>query len=87
MLSYLSEINAGSSVSHLSVAQHFLFDLFSLIRRHMKMSQSQFDSVDENTRQSFLDKKLWIKENYEVCDIEFSIYACLFSFFHICLGE
>ncbi|KAM7369378.1 hypothetical protein PAMP_013650 [Pampus punctatissimus] len=37
-----------------------------IIRRNMKMSQSQFDSVDENTRQSFLEKQLWIKENYEV---------------------
>ena len=33
----------------------------------MKMSQSQFDSLDENSRQSFLERQLWIKENYEVC--------------------
>uniref|UniRef100_A0A7N8Y2M0 DnaJ homolog subfamily C member 25 n=1 Tax=Mastacembelus armatus TaxID=205130 RepID=A0A7N8Y2M0_9TELE len=38
-----------------------------LIRRYMKMSQSQFDSLDENIRQTFLEKQLWIKENYEVC--------------------
>lgn len=30
------------------------------------MSQSQFDSLDENLRHSFLEKQLWIKENYEV---------------------
>lgn len=41
--------------------------VFLCLRRHMKMSQSQFDSLEENTRQTFLDKKLWIKENYEVC--------------------
>ncbi|CAF90350.1 unnamed protein product [Tetraodon nigroviridis] len=39
---------------------------FYIIRRHMKMSQSQFDSLDENLRRSFLEKQLWIKENYEV---------------------
>lgn len=33
----------------------------------MKMSQSQFDSLDEPLRHSFLEKQLWIKENYEVC--------------------
>lgn len=33
----------------------------------MKMSQSQFDSLDENMQQTFLEKQLWIKENYEVC--------------------
>lgn len=40
-----------------------------LHRRHMKMSQSQFDSLDENLRHSFLEKRLWIKENYEVCSL------------------
>lgn len=43
------------------------------------MSQSQFDSLDENTKQSFLEKQLWIKENYEVCHLKFSLH--LFSFF------
>lgn len=38
-----------------------------ILRRHMKMSQSQFDSLDEHLRHSFLEKQLWIKENYEVC--------------------
>lgn len=33
------------------------------------MSQSQFDSLDENLRHSFLEKRLWIKENYEVCSL------------------
>uniref|UniRef100_A0A3Q3IFF2 DnaJ homolog subfamily C member 25 n=1 Tax=Monopterus albus TaxID=43700 RepID=A0A3Q3IFF2_MONAL len=37
-----------------------------IIRRYMRMSQSQFDTLDENTRQTFLEKQLWIKENYEV---------------------
>ena len=32
------------------------------------MSQSQFDSLDENVRHSFLEKQLWITENYEVGD-------------------
>uniref|UniRef100_A0AAQ4NY38 DnaJ homolog subfamily C member 25 n=1 Tax=Gasterosteus aculeatus aculeatus TaxID=481459 RepID=A0AAQ4NY38_GASAC len=42
-------------------------DKFYIIRRNMKMSQSQFDGIDEDTRRSFLEKRLWIKENYEVC--------------------
>ncbi|XP_029941430.1 dnaJ homolog subfamily C member 25 [Salarias fasciatus] len=37
-----------------------------IIRRYMKMSQSQFDSLEDNLRQTFLDKQLWIRENYEV---------------------
>ncbi|XP_042370980.1 dnaJ homolog subfamily C member 25, partial [Plectropomus leopardus] len=37
-----------------------------IIRRYMKMSQSQFDSLDENTKQTFMEKQLWIKENFEV---------------------
>ncbi|XP_029921297.1 dnaJ homolog subfamily C member 25 [Myripristis murdjan] len=37
-----------------------------IIRRYMKMSQSQFDSLDEKLRESFLEKRLWIRENYEV---------------------
>lgn len=32
----------------------------------MKLSQSQFDRLEENTKQTFLDKQLWIKENFEV---------------------
>ncbi|XP_057675704.1 dnaJ homolog subfamily C member 25 [Corythoichthys intestinalis] len=41
-----------------------------IIRRYMKISQSQFDSMDELTRQSFLEKQLWIKENYELYKAE-----------------
>ncbi|KAM8872412.1 dnaJ homolog subfamily C member 25 [Synchiropus splendidus] len=37
-----------------------------LIRRNMKMSQAQFDGMDENSVETFLEKQLWIKENYEV---------------------
>lgn len=37
-----------------------------LIRKNMKMSQSQFDSLDESTTETFLKKELWIKEKYEV---------------------
>ncbi|KAM9329263.1 dnaJ homolog subfamily C member 25 [Gastrophryne carolinensis] len=37
-----------------------------LIRKNMKMSQSQFDSLEEERKKSFLDDKLWIRENYEV---------------------
>ncbi|XP_077353948.1 dnaJ homolog subfamily C member 25 [Festucalex cinctus] len=37
-----------------------------IIRRYMKISQSQFDSLDDVTRQSFLEKRLWIRENYEL---------------------
>nr|XP_061836716.1 dnaJ homolog subfamily C member 25-like [Nerophis lumbriciformis] len=37
-----------------------------IIRRCMKMSQSQFDSLDESSKQSFLEKQLWLKDNYEL---------------------
>ncbi|XP_060923683.1 dnaJ homolog subfamily C member 25 [Limanda limanda] len=37
-----------------------------LIRRYMKMSQSQFDSLDESTSETFMEKRLWIKENFEL---------------------
>lgn len=61
--------------------------VFLILRRYMKMSQSQFDSLDENTRQSFLEKRLWIRENYEVCDlkvslcIRLSIFPSLYSIY------
>ena len=32
----------------------------------MKMSQSQFDSLEDNLKETFLEKRLWIRENYEV---------------------
>ncbi|XP_056146989.1 dnaJ homolog subfamily C member 25 [Lampris incognitus] len=37
-----------------------------IIRLHMKMSQSQFDRVDEQLRTVFLEKRLWIRDNFEV---------------------
>ncbi len=39
-----------------------------IIRRYMKMSQSQFDSLDNSLIETFLKKQLWIKGNYEVWD-------------------
>lgn len=45
-----------------------------ILRRNMKMSQSQFDSLDENTRQSFLEKQLWIRENFEVCYLKIPLH-------------
>ncbi|KAM6902358.1 dnaJ homolog subfamily C member 25-like [Xenentodon cancila] len=36
-----------------------------IVRRYMKMSQSQFDSLEKSAKESFLEKRLWIKENYE----------------------
>ncbi|KAL2100146.1 hypothetical protein ACEWY4_004540 [Coilia grayii] len=41
-----------------------------LIRKHMKMSQAQFDSLDDHLRETFLERQLWIKENYEVYKLE-----------------
>lgn len=32
----------------------------------MKMSQSQFDSLEDHQKEMFLKRELWIKENYEV---------------------
>ncbi|KPP59532.1 dnaJsubfamily C member 25-like [Scleropages formosus] len=37
-----------------------------IIRRYMKMSQAQFDSLDEQQKNAFLERQLWIKENYQV---------------------
>uniref|UniRef100_A0A8C3IB88 Uncharacterized protein n=1 Tax=Chrysemys picta bellii TaxID=8478 RepID=A0A8C3IB88_CHRPI len=37
-----------------------------IIRRYMKMSQSQFDSLEDNQRETFLEQQLWIRESYEV---------------------
>lgn len=34
----------------------------------MKMSQSQFDSLEDHQKETFLKRELWIKENYEVSD-------------------
>ncbi|KAJ0057641.1 hypothetical protein NL108_011579 [Boleophthalmus pectinirostris] len=37
-----------------------------LIRKNMKMSQSQFDTLEDSTIEDFLQRELWIRENYEV---------------------
>lgn len=37
-----------------------------LIRKYMKMSQSQFDSLEDERKKLFLEEELWIRENYEV---------------------
>lgn len=37
-----------------------------IIRKSMKMSQSQFDSLEDHQKETFLKRELWIKENYEV---------------------
>ncbi|XP_051975089.1 dnaJ homolog subfamily C member 25 [Xyrauchen texanus] len=36
-----------------------------IIRKNMKMSQAQFDSLDNNMIDTFLKKQLWIKQNFE----------------------
>ncbi|XP_048858972.1 dnaJ homolog subfamily C member 25 [Brienomyrus brachyistius] len=37
-----------------------------IIRKYMKMSQAQFDSLEDHQRNTFLERQLWIKENYQV---------------------
>ncbi|KAM9441124.1 dnaJ homolog subfamily C member 25 [Clarias gariepinus] len=37
-----------------------------IIRKNMKMSQAQFDSLDDHLIRTFLERRLWVKENYEV---------------------
>ncbi|XP_038626249.1 dnaJ homolog subfamily C member 25 [Tachyglossus aculeatus] len=37
-----------------------------IIRKYMKMSSSHFDSLEESQKETFLERKLWIRENYEV---------------------
>lgn len=39
------------------------------------MSQAQFDSLEENTKQSFLEKRLWIRENFEVRSLKVSVFV------------
>ncbi|XP_063911717.1 dnaJ homolog subfamily C member 25 homolog [Zophobas morio] len=36
-----------------------------LIRKYLKMGQYQFDSQEEGRKQDFLDKELWIRENFD----------------------
>lgn len=37
-----------------------------LIRKNMRMSQSQFDTLEDCTMEGFLQRELWIRDNYEV---------------------
>ncbi|XP_054843162.1 dnaJ homolog subfamily C member 25 [Eublepharis macularius] len=37
-----------------------------IIRRLMKMSQSQFDSLEDHQKETFLERQLWIREKYEL---------------------
>ncbi|XP_004711006.1 dnaJ homolog subfamily C member 25 [Echinops telfairi] len=37
-----------------------------VIRKFMKMSESQFDSLEDRQKEAFLTRELWRKENYEV---------------------
>uniref|UniRef100_A0A3Q2QTH9 DnaJ homolog subfamily C member 25 n=1 Tax=Fundulus heteroclitus TaxID=8078 RepID=A0A3Q2QTH9_FUNHE len=37
-----------------------------LIRSNMRMSQAQFDSLEESAKQTFLEKQLWIRDKFEV---------------------
>nr|XP_033782222.1 dnaJ homolog subfamily C member 25 [Geotrypetes seraphini] len=37
-----------------------------IIRKYMKMSQSQFNSLEEQQKSTFLQRELWKRENYEV---------------------
>ncbi|XP_015674698.1 dnaJ homolog subfamily C member 25 [Protobothrops mucrosquamatus] len=37
-----------------------------IIRKYMKMSQSQFDTLEDHQKESFLKRQLWKKENYEL---------------------
>ncbi|KAG7273904.1 hypothetical protein CRUP_009160 [Coryphaenoides rupestris] len=39
---------------------------YVVVTRYMKMSQSQFDSLDDKLKETFLEKQLWIQENYKV---------------------
>uniref|UniRef100_A0A2K6FXT6 DnaJ homolog subfamily C member 25 n=1 Tax=Propithecus coquereli TaxID=379532 RepID=A0A2K6FXT6_PROCO len=41
-----------------------------IIRKSMKMSKSQFDSLEDHQKETFLKRELWIKENYEVTKTE-----------------
>ncbi|XP_069096086.1 dnaJ homolog subfamily C member 25 isoform X1 [Pleurodeles waltl] len=37
-----------------------------IIRRYMKMSQSQFDTMEDHQKSVFLERELWKRENYEL---------------------
>ncbi|XP_023012934.1 dnaJ homolog subfamily C member 25 homolog [Leptinotarsa decemlineata] len=36
-----------------------------IIRKFMKMSQHQFDSQEDDKKQEFLDRELWLRENFD----------------------
>lgn len=36
-----------------------------LIRKYMKMGQHQFDSIEDEKKQEYLDLELWIKDNFD----------------------
>ncbi|MBV99541.1 DnaJ subfamily C member 25, partial [Eschrichtius robustus] len=47
-----------------------------IIRKSMKMSKSQFDSLEDHQKETFLKRELWIKENYEVsnyCNLRYQL--------------
>lgn len=47
-----------------------------IIRKSMKMSKSQFDSLEDHQKETFLKRELWIKENYEVsnyCNLPYQL--------------
>lgn len=37
-----------------------------LIRRYMKLNQAQWDTLDEDLREEYLEQELWIKDNFKV---------------------
>uniref|UniRef100_A0A4W3ILF2 DnaJ homolog subfamily C member 25 n=1 Tax=Callorhinchus milii TaxID=7868 RepID=A0A4W3ILF2_CALMI len=37
-----------------------------IIRKNMSMSRGQFDSLEDQQKETFLERKLWLKENFEV---------------------
>lgn len=37
-----------------------------LIRKYLKMGQHQFDGLDDEKREEYLDKELWVKDNFDV---------------------
>ncbi|XP_053321816.1 dnaJ homolog subfamily C member 25 [Spea bombifrons] len=41
-----------------------------LIRKNMKISQTQFDSLEDHRKKQFLEQQLWLKENYEAYKLE-----------------
>lgn len=50
----------------------------------MKLSQTQFDRLEESTKRTFLDKQLWIKENFEVGRSQF--FLLLLPSYSLLLG-